>query len=122
MIQLSEVTLNLGFVSVKFKVDELDSSLKSIVDEMRTIASSLQPDEREKLRELMSKASGTLKVTDIYPHFQSGTPEHDTLRRLRDAQFIRPLERGRWRPDSHIEIKIFGKLMWEKVGEDKLFS
>lgn len=31
MLQLSEVTLNFGFLTVKFKVEELDETLGSLV-------------------------------------------------------------------------------------------
>jgi hypothetical protein len=121
-ITVSEVTLNFVFGSVTFKIDELNQTLTSILDEMRLITSELRSDERQLLRKIMSSASGTFTVSELYLNFQKGSEPHETLRRLRDAQFIRPLGGGRWEADKQIEIKAFGKLMWEKVREDKLFS
>lgn len=122
MLQLSEVALNLGFLSVKFKVEELDETLGSLVAEMRAIAGTLGESERKKLREIMAAPTDTLTVAAVFPDFSRETPAHETLRKLRDAQFIRPTERGRWESRKHISVKPFGRLMWEKVGEEKLFG
>ena len=122
MITVSEFTLTLGIVSVKFKVDELNQTLESILSEMRSITSTLRIDEREVLQRIMNNRDKSLTVNDIYPNFKRDTEEHKTLRRLRDAQFIRPSEGDGWESHKHVEVKAFGRLMWEKVGEDKLFS
>jgi hypothetical protein len=121
MVKIKEVTLNLGFVSVTFGEDELDHTLASLVDEMRTITSGLTVPERDVLRRIMGAPPG-IKVTDVFSDFQRDTPAHNTLRQLRDAQFVRPAEGGQWTRDKHIAIKPFGRLMWEKIGEAKLFS
>ena len=55
--------------------------------------------------------------------FERGGEEHGTLRKLRDAQFIRPAEGGSWNGEKHVEIKRFlGSLMWDKIGERTLFG
>jgi hypothetical protein len=122
MLQLSEIALNLGFLSVKFKVEELDQTLTSLVNEMRSITSTLQEPEREVLRRIMNNPSEPLTVSHLFPGFVRESYEHNSLRKLRDAQFIRPQGGGRWEGRKIVEVKQFGKLMWEKIGEKTLFS
>lgn len=121
-MRLTDIEIDLKLVKLKFKSDELEKILADVLTEMRSITTGLGVDECEKLRTIMAKPSGTFAVTDIYPTFSRGNPEHEKLRRLRDAQFIRPAGGGRWHTESRIEIKPFGKMMWEKVGEQKLFT
>jgi hypothetical protein len=121
-MRLAKVTLNLGVVTAEFEIDRLEGVLGDILREMRTITGALNTADREMLRHLMSRPSGSLKVIDIYPNFTRESDEHTALRRLREAQFIRPLGNGNWQAGKFIEIKSFGRLMWEAVGEQDLFT
>lgn len=53
----------------------------------------------------------SLTVEQAAPGFTRGSPEHDSLRKLRDCQLIRPVEGGRFQPEKHIEIKRFGQVL-----------
>lgn len=120
-ISLSEIELNLGIISVKFKVNEAQTVLQSLIDEMKVITSDLKIEEQDTLKKIMSKPSGSWLVSDLFSDFRRGSRGHETLRLLRDSQFIRPKGGGRWEAGKTIEIKSFGKVMWDKVGPDKLF-
>src|SRR5262249_31747678 len=60
---------------------------------------------------------GKVRVKDIYPNFKRDTPAHEVLRGLRDAQFIRPVDSGRFHPDSVLQMKQFGRLMLQHQRE-----
>jgi hypothetical protein len=121
-LRIKEVELDLKILKLKFEPEVLEATLADLVTEMRKIVSALRVDERDILRKIMAHPSGSLLVTDIFTSFKRGTEKHQTLRRLRDAQFIRPAEGGPWEAHKHIEIKAFGKVMWDKIGEQKLFA
>jgi hypothetical protein len=123
-IKLSDFSLNLGFVTVTFEPEELDETLTSLITEMRAITSGLRDGERATLKKIMASESKTLTVQDLFDPvgFKRDSDDHATLRKLRDAQFIRPAGGGSWAAHKHVEIKRFGRLMWDKIGERKLFG
>jgi len=121
MVKIKDVKVNLGFMSVTFVEDELDETLASLVEEMRIITKDLSTGEQDILHKIMGSASPLL-VSDVFDGFERKTKEHETLRKLRDAQFVRPKERGTWRANKHIAIKPFGRVMWDKIGPKQLFN
>ena len=121
MVKIKDVKVNLGFMSVTFVEDELEDALKDFVEEMRNITGELGQLEIKALDKIMN-TDKELSVTDIFPDFTRGSLEHETLRKLRDAQFIRPLQGGRWKSDKTLMKKPFGVLMWKKIGKEKLFQ
>lgn len=121
-LRIKEVELDLKILKLKFEPEVLESTFADLVAEMRKTVSGLRDDERVVLRNIMSQPSGSLVVADVFGGFRRGTEEHQTLRRLRDAQFIRPAEGGPWEAEKHIEIKAFGAVMWNKIGEKTLFA
>jgi hypothetical protein len=121
-VKISAFSINLGFISVTFKGEEVNETLTALIQEMQSITSGLQEPEQDILRRIMANPSGKLKVNDLFPGFSRGSKDHDTLRKLREAQFIRPVGSGRWRAESTVEIKQFGKMMWDKIGENQLFK
>jgi hypothetical protein len=58
----------------------------------------------------------------LFPEFARECEAHKTLRRLRAAQFIYPKNTGRWEPDEQIAVTPFARLMWDNIGEDRIFS
>ena len=122
MVKLDSVTINLGFMSAKFVADELNSTFEELVGEMRAITSALNQTERDVLERLMEVQSGEVRVGELFEDFQRETEAHNALRKLRDAQFVKPAEGGRWKADKHILLKPFGVLMWRKIGPSKLFD
>jgi len=98
------------------------AALGELLQELRTLTRSISPGEREKLREIMAAPSGTYTVQQLFPAFDRapGNPDHATLRKLRDAQFIRPEEGGNWKRDKRIGIKPFGRLVWHYLGRSLL--
>jgi hypothetical protein len=118
----TEIQLDLGTVTMRCSTDEIAATLAALLGEMRSVIPRLRTDERDVLRQIMSRDSGTLTVADVFPDFARESEGHKTLRRLRAAQFIRPAATGRWSPDEPIEVKPFARLMWDHVGEDEIFA
>jgi hypothetical protein len=121
-MRVTEIELDLKIIKVTFKNDELERTFAAVLDEMRSITARLGEDEKRKLEDIMSRPSGSLLVADVYDDFVRGNKRHDALRAMRDAQFIRPVGGGPWEENKRIEIKAFGRLMWEKVGKNELFA
>ena len=118
----SPVQLDLGSATMNCTAEEIAATLASLLNEMRLVIPRLREDERDLLRQIMSRDSGTLRVADVFPDFARESEGHKTLRRLRAAQFVRPERTGRWDPDEPIEIKPFARLMWDHIGEDAIFA
>jgi len=119
-MRLSQLELNLNPNLISCTTDEIEATLAAYLREMRSVARLLRADERVALRKIMSNESGTLTVADVFRGFSRDSEAHKTLRRLRAAQFIRPAKTGRWDADEPIEIRPFGQLMWDKVGENEI--
>ncbi len=119
-MKLKEIELDLKLVKLKFTKEELDKTLSQLFEEMKIMVSRLSSYERNKLKQILAKPSMYYEVKEIFPEFlrESGNIDFSTLRKLRDAQFIRPHDRGKWRGHKKIEIKAFGKIIWDKLGED----
>lgn len=118
----SELHLDLGSLTMSCTTDEIASTLADLLGEMRAVIPKLREDERDVLRQIMSRDSGTLTVADVFLDFARESEGHKTLRRLRAAQFVRPARTGRWDPQEPIEVKPFARLMWDHVGEDAIFD
>jgi hypothetical protein len=119
-MRVSELAIDLGGFKITCGTDEIEAVLATYLREMRSVARLLRADERVALRKIMSRESGTLTVGEVFHDFARESEAHKTLRRLRAAQFIRPARSGRWDADEPIEVKPFGRLMWEHVGEAAL--
>lgn len=121
-MRVSELELDLGTVTMSCTTDEVATTLAALLREMRSVIPRLRDDERNDLREIMSRESGSLTVGELFPDFARESEGHKTLRRLRAAQFVRPAQTGRWDPNERIEVKPFARLMWDRVGEDVIFA
>jgi len=117
----SELEIDLGTVRMQCTPDEIAATLQWLLLEMRSVTPRLRADEREVLRQIMSHENGTLTVGELFPDFARESEGHKTLRRLRAAQFVRPAKTGHWVSEERIEVKPFGRLMWDRVGEARLF-
>jgi len=118
----SELQLDLGMVTMSCTTEEVAGTLAALLGEMRAVIPKFRGDERDVLRQIMSRESGALTVAETFPEFTRGSEAHKTLRRLRAAQFVRPARTGRWDPSESIEVKPFARLMWDHVGEDAIFD
>ncbi len=118
----SQVQVHLDGITVNCTTQEIAATFSWLLVEMRDAMPRLRPVERKVLRWIMSKKSGTLTVSDVFPDFTRESEEHKTLRRLRAAQFIRPAKTGRWEANESIELKPFGLLIWNQCGEASLFN
>ena len=118
----SKVHVKLDAFTIHCSAKEIADTFAWLLEEMRAATPRLRPDERAALRKIMSRESGSLTVGDVFPAFAREGEAHKTLRRLRAAQFIRPARSGRWGPDEPIELKPFGKLMWNRIGEAAIFN
>lgn len=117
----SELELDLGSASLHCTTEELSAALAGLLREMRAAAPFITPEEREALRTIMAFA-GAPTVADVFPDFARDSGEHITLRKLRTAQFIRPADRDRWAPEEHIEVKPLARLLWDHLGEARIFG
>ncbi|MCI0703283.1 MAG: hypothetical protein L0241_19570 [Planctomycetia bacterium] len=121
-MNVCELEINLGKAAMRCSTDEIETTFAWLLAEMRVVARLLRPDERERLRKIMSYDSRALTVRDVFPHFSRESEGHKTLRRLRAAQFVRPAKSGRWDPNEEIEIKPFARLVWDRLGESAIFA
>jgi hypothetical protein len=99
---------------------ETYDALNTIIQEMKSLSDRVPVEERRRILDTVEKRSGSVIVTDIYPYFKRGSKEHDYLRALRDAQFIRPVRSGRFEGDRVLEMKAFGKIMLDKKRDEIL--
>src|ERR1700755_370548 len=98
----TELEFDLGTTSLVCTRQEVETTLSALLEELRSFALNLRPDERDALRRIMAHDSGTLPVLDVFPDFARESRAHKTLRRLRAAFFVRP-SGGAWQPESRIE-------------------
>jgi len=114
--------LDLGTAIMNCTTEEVTETFSGMLREMRAAALFIGEDERAALRQIMENTSGTLTVADVFPDFSRDSEAHNTLRRLRTAQFILPAGRDMWSLNERIAIKPFAKLVWERLGEVAIFG
>ena len=108
--------------AIPWTAKELQATFAWLLMEMRSAAKVLRPDEREVLRKMMAHAGGVLTVRDLFPAFRREGEAHKTLRRFRASQFAYPEKTGRWEPDEPIAVTPFARMVWDHLGEAKIFS
>ena len=118
----SQVQIPLGTMTINCSIEEISATYSWLLLEMFAATPRLRPDERKVLRQIMTHESESLAVGDVFPEFTRESESHKTLRRLRAAQFIRPAKTGRWEANEKIEVKPFGWLMWNQIGENVIFG
>ncbi|HRD78618.1 MAG TPA: hypothetical protein PK264_22215, partial [Hyphomicrobiaceae bacterium] len=91
--------------------DDVAETFDALLREMQLITSRLTTEDWAVLKTIMTDPNGQLRVDSIFDGFERETPAHELMRKLREAQFVRPANGGRWKNDSIIQIKPFGKLM-----------
>jgi hypothetical protein len=116
------LALDLGTAVMNCTTEEITETFSGMLREMRAAAIFIREDERAALRQIMENASGTLTVADVFPDFARDSEAHNTLRRLRTAQFVLPAGRDMWSLNERIAIKPFAKLVWERLGEAAIFG
>ena len=107
--------------AILWTAKDLKATFGWLLMEMRTAAKVLRPDERDALRKLMSHVGGALAVRDLFPAFRRKGAEHKTLRRFRASQFAYPENTGRWELDEPIAVTPFARMVWDHLGEAKIF-
>jgi hypothetical protein len=107
----SDLEVDWGDLKIRLKGGQAEQMLESLFQEMRALIDSVPSPERQRVLKRIEFEEGRIRVQDIYPNFKRETLEHNYLRSLRDAQFIRPFSRGRFHPDSLLQLKQFGRLM-----------
>lgn len=118
----TELEFDLGTETIRCGTGEVAAALAGLLREMRAAAPFVTPHERQVLRWIMAHDSGSLTVADVFPDFDRNSDALTALRRLRTAQFIRPLDRDRWEGGEHIEIKPFARIVWDRLGEAAIFG
>jgi hypothetical protein len=118
----SQVGFELETVKVPCTTEDLKATFGWLLLEMRSVAKVLRPDERDVLRKIMTHKGPTLTVRGLFPEFKREDESHKTLRRLRATQFVYPKRTGRWEPDEPVAVTPFARMMWDHLGEERLFS
>jgi|GEM_PF-2801008 len=118
----SKVHIDLDTITIVCTAKEIAATFAWLLEEMRAAIPRLRPDERTVLRRIMASENKTLTVGELFPDFRREHEAHKTLRRLRAAQFIRPANTGRWEVNEPIEVKPFGRLVWDHIGEAGIFG
>jgi hypothetical protein len=119
-----KLKINVLGQEIELTTTEASKTFEELISEIKMIVNKITPDEREKLKQIMQEKSGRYTVKEVFQNFnrEKDNAALETLRKFRDAQFVRPQGGGQWQIEKRIEIKPFGKLMWEKVGSEKLFD
>jgi hypothetical protein len=116
------VDVALDTVTVPCTSKDLRATFGWLLIEMRSFGAVLTSQERELLRKIMAHAGPSLLVSDLFPDFGRGGAGHAMLRHLRAALFIRPENSGRWEADEPIGVTPFARMLWERIGEERIFS
>jgi hypothetical protein len=114
--------VDIDTIAVPCTVKDLQATFEWLLVEMRAVGRVFRPNERIVLRKIMSHTGATLTVSDLFPDFQRESEAHDTLRRLRATHFVYPAKRGYWEADEPIQVTPFARLMWDHLGEARIFS
>ena len=104
--------------TIQFTASEVRGVARDLLADVDNMISGLGTDEKTLFAAIRSSAH-TPKVSQVILGFRRGTKEHDSLRKLRDAQLIRPVGGGPWSADSFIELKSFGRTIL-KIRADQL--
>jgi hypothetical protein len=117
----ARLDFELDAVTIPCTAQDIQATFGWLLMEMRSVARVLRPDERDLLRAIMSGAGEPPTVRDLFPDFAREGEAHKTLRRLRATQFIYPARTGRWGSGEPVAVTPFARLMWDRLGEDRLF-
>jgi hypothetical protein len=118
----SGVDVALDTVTVPCSAKDLRATFGWLLIEMRSFGAVLSPAERGLLRKIMAHEGAPFLVNELFPKFERGGAEHAMLRHLRAALFIRPEKTGRWEPDEPVAVTPFARMLWERIGEERIFS
>jgi hypothetical protein len=106
-------TFEFGIGVLKFRLasSEAQRALQEFFADMKDLIDKVPPAERQRVLPVVESRDGSVRVEEIYQGFQRESKEHEYLRALRDAQFIRPVRGGRFEADKTLGLKPFGRLM-----------
>jgi hypothetical protein len=121
-MKTSQVDVEFETVTVPCTAKNLRATFGWLLKEMRSVGKILRPDERDILRRIMNHKGEMLTVSALFLTFEREGEAHKTLRRLRATQFIYPANTGRWEADEPIEVTPFARLMWDHIGEERIFA
>lgn len=82
----------------------------TLLDEVDRLIRRLTDDDKALLAKIIDQG-GAVLIEQVLPGFRRDTPEHESLRRLRDCQLIRPVGSGRFEAGKYLEIKPFGRAL-----------
>lgn len=119
-----KLKINVLGQEIELTTTQASKTLEELIGAIKRIVKEITDNEKEQLEKIMQAESGHYTVKQVFPNFNRAddNPALKTLRKFRDAQFVRPQGGGQWQREKKIEIKPFGKVIWEKVGSEKLFD
>lgn len=110
-----------GNNKVILKSSQSERLLASAFDSMKPLIDTVPKDERQRILTAIQSSPRPLRVDEIFPGFTRETHkdglEQQILRNLREAQLIRPVGGGRWHGDSLVDLKEFGRIMLDYMGD-----
>ncbi len=118
----TRVNVELDAATIPWTAADLTATFDWLLQEMRSVGKVLRPDERDALRRIMDHTGAPLTVRELFPAFAREDEGHKTLRRLRATQFVYPKRTGRWEPDEPIAVTPFARVMWDHLGETRIFA
>lgn len=118
----SQVGFEIETVTVPCTPENIRATFGWLLLEMRSVTKVLRPDERDVLRKIMTHTGKPLTVRALFPDFERECEGHRTLRRLRATQFVYPKKSGRWEADEPVVVTPFARLVWDHLGEERIFT
>ncbi|HWO10582.1 MAG TPA: hypothetical protein VNN80_13915 [Polyangiaceae bacterium] len=106
-----DLVVNVAGVEIRLSAGEAKDALQEVFAEIDTVIAEQLTDEERQLFLRILESRRTVEVNRLLPGFARDTPEHQWLRALRGAYFIRPAEGGPWRRDKHVEVTTLGRLV-----------
>ncbi|HWT04850.1 MAG TPA: hypothetical protein VN224_03765, partial [Xanthomonadales bacterium] len=116
----NSMTMEMFGTKVTISGDAASKVLQNMADEVDNLVNSLEPTMRMDFDKIMTSDGAV--VGTLLPGYERGarddpSRELKTLRELRHRALVRPREGGQWKPEKHLEVTPFGKLV-VKLQED----
>ena len=103
-------------ITVELKTKEITDSAQELLDETGELINDLGKQEKTILQRIVLSEQ-PLTVADAAPGFIRENDKHNSLRKLRQCQLVRPIKGGRFQEHKRLEIKSFGKVLLKIYNE-----
>jgi len=94
---------------LEITADDAFKLAQNLLEEVDELIKNLDDKDKDLLEQVCR--SNKITVEDLIPEFKRDSPEHQSLRKLRDCQLIKPKEPGQWDSKKEIIVKPFGRIL-----------